>query len=86
MVNIIEKDGIITLDGDTFDLKIDNNRRVYVKHKNEKIYRGIDEEVEIGMSAYEKKKYLYELYQMMQKKLLERSQQVTSNPPETGNK
>lgn len=74
MVNIIEKDGIILLDSEEFDMKIDNNRIIYVKNKKEKFYRSIDDELEIGMTSHEKKKYLHELYTLMIRKMREREQ------------
>jgi len=75
LVNIIEKDGIITLDGQHFDLKIDNNRKIYIKRKSERQFRGLDEEVEVGMTSQQKQQYLYELYSLILKKLQDRQGQ-----------
>jgi len=75
MVNIFEKNGTIFLEGDYFDLKIDNNRKVYIKKKTEKAFSGLDEELDVGLSMDEKKKYLYELYRLTYQKLKERQEQ-----------
>jgi hypothetical protein len=74
MVNIVERNGIFVLEGDYFDLKIDNNRRVYIRKKGEKIYTGL-EEVEQGLNAHEKKKYLFELHNMILMKLRQRKEE-----------
>lgn len=62
MVNIVENDGVFVLNGNTFDLKIDNNRRVYIRKKNDSIFRSLDDEIPVGLSSDVKKKYLYDLY------------------------
>jgi len=72
MVNIIERDGIITLDGQFFDLKIDNNRLIYIKNKKDTQFKSIGEEVEQGLSSVEKKQFLYELYTKILQKLQDR--------------
>lgn len=72
MVNIIERDGIITLDGQFFDLKVDNNRKIYIRKKGLNQFKSIDEELEPGLSSQEKQQYLYELYSLILKKLQDR--------------
>ncbi len=62
MVNITEIDGIFTLNGERFDLKIDNNRKIYIKNKSEKSFNSVGSEIPLGYSSEEKKKYLYNLY------------------------
>lgn len=62
MVNITEEDGIFILEGNDFNLKIDNNRKIYVKKKLEKKYESIGIELDVGYNSQEKKKYLYNLY------------------------
>ena len=62
MVNIQEKDGIFILDGENFDLKIDNNRIVYVKKKGDKHFNSIDVKLDVGYTSEEKKRYLYNFY------------------------
>lgn len=69
MTSIVEKDGNIILLGDKFDLKIDVNRKIYVKPKKEKIFRGIDREVPVGLTSVEKKQLLYKLYFHIESKL-----------------
>lgn len=67
MVNITEKDGIVTLHGEDFELKIDNNRQVYVKKNDEKNFSSVGE-IEKGYNLDMKKKYLYNLYQRIMEK------------------
>lgn len=68
MVNIFEKDGIFTLIGEDFDIKIDNNRKIYVKKKNVKNYENIGSEIPLGYTSEEKKKFIYNLYNMMRER------------------
>lgn len=77
MVNITEKDGVIILDG-YFDMKIDNNRIVYIKKKKDNIYKKI-EEIPQGFTSEQKKKYLYQLYSAILKKLNEEKEQLQEN-------
>ena len=77
MVNITEKDGVIVLDG-YFDMKIDNNRIVYIKKKKDNIYKKI-EEIPQGFTSEQKKKYLYQLYSAILKKLNEEKEQLQEN-------
>jgi len=93
MVNIVERDGIITLDGQYFDLKIDNNRLIYIKKKGMNQFKSIGEEVEQGLSSQEKQQFLYELYTKILQKLQDRqgipqnkrAQLQTEEPPSQDN-
>ncbi len=78
MVNINESDGVFVLEGDMFNLKIDNNRKIYVKKKNSSHYESIGIELDIGYSSEEKKKYLYNLYMI----LIERKKELPSTDKE----
>ncbi len=69
MVNIHEKDGVFTLEGTSFDLKIDNNREIYIKKKSDSKFIGINSQIEKGYTSDEKKKYLYNLYVEINNKL-----------------
>ena len=77
MVNITEKDGVILLSGE-FDMKIDNNRVVYVKKSQDNIYKRI-EEIPQGYTSEQKKKYLYGLYVAILRKLNEAQEQTQEN-------
>ena len=77
MVNITEKDGVILLSGE-FDMKIDNNRVVYVKKRQDNIYKRI-EEIPQGYTSEQKKKYLYGLYVAILRKLNEAQEQTQEN-------
>jgi hypothetical protein len=68
MVNITERDGIVILEGEEFDLKVDNNRKIYIKKKEDRVYQGIGSELQVGYTSEEKKKYLYNLYLMLKEK------------------
>lgn len=68
MVKITEKDGVITLDGEEFSLKIDKSRKIYIKKINENNFSYIDHDTEIGMSSDDKKRYLYGLYRLIDSK------------------
>ena len=72
MVDIVEREGVILLSG-VFDMKIDNNRVVYVKKKKDNVYKQI-ESMPQGYTSIEKKKYLYNLYNNILKKLSESSE------------
>lgn len=67
MVNISERDGIFLLDGEFFDVKIDNNRKIYVKKKDGSFTNvGL---LDLGYNSEEKKKYMYNLYnQLMERR------------------
>lgn len=70
MVNIIERDGVITLDGQDIDIKIDNNRKIYVRKKSGS-FTNIGT-LEVGYTSEEKKKYIYNLYNQ----LIERKSEI----------
>jgi hypothetical protein len=65
-------DGIFTLDGEVFDIKIDNNRKIYVRKKNG-TFANIGT-LDLGYSSEEKKKYIYNLY----KQLMERRSEMNN--------
>jgi len=69
MTSIIEKDNSIILTGDKFDLKIDNNRKLYIKKKDEKKFSFVDYEVPIGLTSVEKKQLLYKLYFVIESRI-----------------
>lgn len=71
MVEIREKDGVFSLDGQEFDVKIDNNRRIYVRKKGKKSFEGVGE-ITIGYTYEEKKKFLYNFYNA----LMERKSEI----------
>lgn len=73
MANITEKEGVILLSG-MFDMKIDNNRIVYVKKKNDTIYKKV-EQLPQGLTSDDKKRYLYNFYNGVVKKLNESGEQ-----------
>jgi len=75
MVVINERDGIFTLEGEEFSIKIDNNRKIYVKKKNENKFNSIGSELDIGYTAEEKKKYIYNLYLSLK----DRAQEMNKN-------
>ena len=68
MVKIYERNNVVTLESLDYDLKIDNNRIIYIKRKNEMSFHSTGHTVEIGLSIDEKKKYLYNLYVAIEKK------------------
>lgn len=71
MVTIYDKNGIVVLDSEFYQLKIDNNRKVYVKKPSQKEFTSIGEEVPLGLSIEDKKRYLHTLYQKIEAKRME---------------
>jgi len=69
MPEIKERDGVIILESDRFDLKIDKARKIYVKRKEENSFSYINHDTPPGMTAVEKKKVIYELYRHIDSKL-----------------
>ncbi|MBU0924121.1 hypothetical protein KKG81_04490 [bacterium] len=59
-----EKDGAIILYGDSFDLKMDSKRLVYIKSKEESQFTKINDKpaVPIGFKRVEKQKALEQIY------------------------
>jgi len=74
MVSIHEKEGSIILESDDFDLKIDNNRKIYVKDKGSNIFNYINQDLPRGYISQEKKKYIYNLYLLILKRREEMEQ------------
>jgi hypothetical protein len=68
-----EDNGNIYLDGDDFDLKIDVNRMVYIKNKDETYFSSIEVEIPTGYKRPEKERYLAILYEKIRDKRLEQS-------------
>lgn len=68
MVTIYDKNGIVVLDSEFYQLKIDNNRKVYVKKPSQKEFTSIGEEVPVGLSIEDKKRYLHLLFQKIEAK------------------
>lgn len=64
MVNITEREGIFYLEGQDIDIKIDNNRKIYVKKNKDNSYTHIGT-LEVGYTGEEKKKYMYNLYNQL---------------------
>ena len=71
MVDIYDRDGIAHLNADDYSMKIDNNRYVYIKNKNDSIYRSLDtgfddKRLPEGMKMDSKKRYLRKLYDQIE--------------------
>lgn len=71
MVDIQDKDGIIILYGDDFNLKIDNNRKIYYKKKDSISYKSCNVDIDTGYSLEEKKIYLKKLYEALNQRFKE---------------
>lgn len=70
------------LESDDFDLKVDNNRIIYVKKKTDSSFKSIGSEIPRGYTTEEKKKFIYSLYQMVlarKSELHEMKKEVTNN-------
>jgi hypothetical protein len=74
MVDIVDKDGVVTLVAEDYELKIDKSRTIYVKPKNKNSFTSIGHEIPPGLSSEEKKRVLYELYTRIEAKRREQSQ------------
>ena len=74
MVQITDKDGVVSLQATDYELKIDKARQIYVKKINESKFKSIGSEVPLGLTLDEKKKYLYNLHQMIEKKRREQGE------------
>jgi len=66
VVQITDKDGVVALQAPDYELKIDKARQIYVKKKGDMKFKSVGDEVPIGLSLDEKKKYLYALHQMIE--------------------
>lgn len=62
------QNGNVYLDGDNFDLKIDVNRIVYFKRKDEDTYTSAGIEVPRGYKLADKEKYLHIFYEKLRDK------------------
>jgi len=69
MAEINEVDGVITMEGNRFSMKVDKSRKIYVKDKDKDSYSYIDFKTPEGMTSGEKKKFLYEIYRRIEAKL-----------------
>lgn len=68
MVNIQERNNVITLTAIDYDLKIDNNRTIYIKKKGSPTFKSIGSEIPTGLDVEQKKKYIHNLYTAIEKK------------------
>ena len=85
MVNINERNGVITLIAKDYDLKIDNNRVIYIKKKAELSFRSVNSEVQHGLSIDEKKKYIYDFYEAIEKRRREIIEEKEENHEQNSN-
>ena len=85
MVNINERNGVITLLAKDYDLKIDNNRIIYIKKKDELSYKSVNSEIQHGLSIDDKKKYLHDFYEAVEKRRREISEEREENQQNNSN-
>ena len=64
-MKIEERNGEVVLEGDDIDMKIDTNRNVYVKKKEDTQFKSIDVQLDYGYTIEEKSLYLKNFYQML---------------------
>ena len=62
MVKIYERNYVVILESDEFDLKVDNNRIVYYRKKGDSSFKSSGHELSSELNIEDRKKYLYELY------------------------
>jgi len=75
MSEVFDDGSNIVLKGDNYDLKIDSNRIIYVKKKNDTIYSSINHEIPYGYDRDSKKRFLIKLYEHMEARLQQEQQQ-----------
>lgn len=69
MVNISERNGVITLLSRDFDLKIDNNRKLYFKKKEDTTFKSVKYEIPPGeLNIDEKKNLIHDFYIAIEKR------------------
>lgn len=61
-VNLSFDNGVYILESDTIDIKIDTNRKIYVKRHDENVYNYIDEDIQQGLTKNEKIQFMFQLY------------------------
>ena len=88
MIELYNKKGVYYLFSDEFDLKIDTNRRLYLRRhdeKNENIYIFSGIQLDYGMSREEKEIYLLEARKILVEQELRVESEYDSDSYNTSN-
>lgn len=83
-LHFIYENGVIILESNDIDLKVDTNRKIYVRNHGEEVFDYIEEDMPIGFKKHDKEYYLMKLRAMTLEKLKpsEESTETKSAEPE----